>query len=167
MTTVKKSVPSVIASAKVVLEFSYMNAHHTVPLLFGTAHVLVLIAIVVGVFLYRKRMKDRERATALKLDNIDLRGAIPRAPVHTSKASNPELESAFPNWEPTTPAYLILGVSAHAAASEIEEAYKTLLKQYHPDRFASWGKGYQTRAHHVVLLLQKARDELLAKSVRK
>lgn len=44
------------------------------------------------------------------------------------------------SWEPPpeqpkyTPWYKVLGVSEHASAEEIKKAYRSLIRQYHPDK---------------------------------
>ncbi|MEW6055723.1 MAG: DnaJ domain-containing protein [Bdellovibrionota bacterium] len=155
---------------------------------FGVLQGIFLFALIVLLYVQFRRNKDRDEATAMKLDEFDLRTAVKRTPVaaqsdfvkdagtHSrhepeedkekqSKRSQrpPQLGSAFPSWTQATPAHEILGVHPQAGEEVVEAAYKALLKRYHPDRYAHWGKGYQTRAHHVVLLLQEARDRMLGK----
>ena len=139
--------------------------------IFGLVQVCILVAIVVGIILHRRRQKEMEDATTAKF-NADPRAAIKRTPVYTAapSASTPaepalKVTSALPTWDKNTPPHEILGVHPSAPADVVEKAYKKLLKQYHPDRFAaaSWGKGYQQRAHHIVLLIQDARDRMTGK----
>lgn len=137
--------------------------------LFGIVQAAILVALVVGIILYRRRQKEMDDATAMKLD-ADIRASIKRTPVYTPSSepvNEPPLKisSTLPTWTKDTPAHEILGVHPAAPPEVIEKAYKTLLKKYHPDRFAaaSWGKGYQQRAHHVVLLIQEARDRMIGK----
>jgi DnaJ-domain-containing protein 1 len=136
---------------------------------FGLFQVILLLVIGATIYLFWRRKRDRERAAELRLDNVYLRGAIHRTAAHEAPKSAapkenrkaPELESAFPEWSKDATAHEILGVHPQAPEHAIEAAYKKLLKRYHPDKFAHWGKGYQNRAHHVVLRLQQAREELL------
>jgi DnaJ-domain-containing protein 1 len=137
---------------------------------FGLTQILLLVAILAGIYFQWKRSRDLKKTEGLSLDNIDLRSAIKRtsAPAgpkdggyDQTKTAAAEIESAFPSWDAKTPAHEILGVASTATPEAVEAAYKRLLKRYHPDRFASWGPGYQKRAHHVVLLLQKAREKLV------
>ena len=136
---------------------------------FGLSQVILLLVIGATVFLFSKRKRDREKATELRLDNVYLRGAIRRTAAHEAPKPKPantkkaQVESAFPSWSKDTPAHDVLGVHPQAPEHAIEAAYKKLLKKYHPDRYAHWGKGYQNRAHHVVLQLQQAREKLLGK----
>jgi DnaJ-domain-containing protein 1 len=136
---------------------------------FGLTQILLLVAILAGIFYQWKRSRDLRKTEGLNLDNIDLRSAIKRtsAPAgpkdggyDQTKTAAAEIESAFPSWDAKTPPHEILGIASTASPDAVEAAYKRLLKRYHPDRFASWGPGYQKRAHHVVLLLQKAREKL-------
>lgn len=146
--------------------------------IFGVSQFFVLIALGLVFFLAYKR-KQMFRHDAYSDPNLrsgnwnsgrGLSGGQTTGKDSAAKDVNqdnastpPQLTSAFPNWDVKTPAHEILGVSAQASASEIESAYKKLLKKYHPDRFAHWGGAYQTRAHYVVTVLQKAREDLLKK----
>lgn len=106
-------------------------------------------------------------------DGMNVHAAIRRTAMRpTSRAKQPSqpvsetppaLESALPTWSRETPPYEILGIAPGAPKVQIEAAFKKLLKKYHPDRFAAEGKGYQMRAHHVILLVQEARDQMLRK----
>jgi DnaJ-domain-containing protein 1 len=98
--------------------------------------------------------------------NLDFSGLQFKTRSHPAGATGkknkpPILESAFPVWTKDTPAHVILGVPEAATEAVIEEAYRALLRRYHPDRFANCGQGYQTRAHHIILLLQSAREQML------
>jgi len=141
--------------------------------IFGIVQGVVLVVVVGTALIYKRRQKLMEKDVGANLENPNLRAFIRRTPVHQQPAgpapsdkpaANPadKLESAFPSWTKDTPPHMILGVRPGASAAEVEAAYKKLLKQYHPDRFSSWGGGYQTRAHHVVLLIQEARSRLLS-----
>jgi DnaJ-domain-containing protein 1 len=151
-----------------------MVKNHFIPQVFGIAHGLVLLGIAAAVAYYRHRDKNREKAVTMKVENVYLRGAIRRTPLATSSAGEKKkpppspskpiaVESHFPSWDKNTPPHLILEVAPEADAETIQAAYKRILKEYHPDRFAHWGAGYQTRAHHVLLLAQQARDKMLGK----
>lgn len=135
--------------------------------LFGVLQGLVFVVIAVTVYLRWKKAKDQEEALKIKLDQMNFKAGIPKqaaGPRETKPREEPlQVESALPNWPVGTAPEKILGISPQATKKEIEAAYKTLLKKYHPDRFESWGKGYQKRAHYVVLQVQKARDEMLKK----
>lgn len=151
-----------------------MVENHLPPRIFGVLQGALFVVIVTTLILARRRNKARDEHNG-PVVSTDLRSAIRRTGVpidaagpHADEKSEPEeppiaVASALPTWSKDTPAHEILGVSPMADNAAIEAAYRKLLKRYHPDRFASWGKGYQTRAHHVILLIQSARDRLLKK----
>lgn len=134
--------------------------------LFGVLQGIFLVAVLIALFLHWKRQKERDKGTDFRFDATDdLRLSVKRTPVPPPFAKPQEnkpieIESAFPAWTNSTPAHEVLGVHPLADSAIIEAAYKKLLKKYHPDKYAHWGKGYQTRAHHTVLILQQARDKL-------
>lgn len=137
---------------------------------FGVIQGGISIALVIAIVLYFRRRRDHIKMSELRTDSVDIWTTIKRTPVQpappnaqASRSDPLKIESAFPTWSKDTPAYEILGVPPSADNDTIEQAYKKLLKKYHPDRFASWGKGYQTRAHHTILLVQAARDRMLKK----
>lgn len=124
---------------------------------FGYLQGVLLIVILVTLYFRVRRDRAENEAAIERLEKMTA-STISRQHI----APRPQISSAFPSWSSDTPAHEILGVSASASEDEIEAAYKALLKKFHPDRFASEGEGHQKRAHHTVLLLQKARDALLA-----
>lgn len=146
---------------------------------FGMFQVVLLIAILISVFLFWRKRKRLEDGIGANINAIDVRAAIQRAKLAqrpdfeasetNARESKPAprseaLESALPTWGKDTPPHEILGVASSADAEAIEAAYKLKLKKYHPDRFASWGRGYQTRAHQIIVLLQDARDRMLKRA---
>lgn len=54
--------------------------------------------------------------------------------------------------DPNEKAYRTLGISPNASIDEIKTAYKTLIKQYHPDKVQNLSKEEQAKAS------QKAKD---------
>jgi DnaJ-domain-containing protein 1 len=135
---------------------------------------MVLVGLVAAIYALKKRARDRDEALMPNLKAPDFRTGVNSTPPEepsegTSDYTKPlaQIESAFPTWQKETPPHEILGVRENANEKTIESAYKKLLKKYHPDRFAPWGKAYQNRAHHVVLLLQRARDAMLSPRDRK
>jgi hypothetical protein len=148
--------------------------HHESSKIFGIVQALIFIGVVATAVMYKRRQKLMEKDIGANPLAPDPRLSVRRTPVPGAPAgagaeapppkseAPPKVESAFPNWSKETPPHQILGVKPGASPAEIETAYKKLLKRYHPDRFSSWGAGYQTRAHHVILLIQDARDRLLS-----
>lgn len=60
--------------------------------------------------------------------------------------------------------YEILGVSPGAGQKEIQQAYKTAIKKYHPDKLSHLGKEFSTLANEKFLEIQNAYDVLMKKS---
>lgn len=79
------------------------------------------------------------------------RGQRPATPPPRS----PESAGAAP-WDP----YAVLGVSRGASGEEIAHAYRTRIKEYHPDRVAHLGKDLRRLAHERTLEIQRAYEEL-------
>lgn len=61
------------------------------------------------------------------------------------------------------PDHLILGVKETATLQEIEDAYKKLMKQYHPDKVAPVGTDQWKEAQKIASALNKAREHMLKK----
>lgn len=134
---------------------------------FGIIQGGISIALVITIILYFRKRRDSVKLSELRTDGVDLWATIKRTPMQSAPpnaqgpvAENLKIESAFPTWSKNTPPNEILGVPPSADDDTIDQAFKKLLKKYHPDRFASWGRGYQTRAHHTIMLLQDARDRM-------
>lgn len=148
-----------------------MAQKHLASEIFGVVQGALLVVIAGSAALFYWARKQRNEGNAPNLENLNLsrpgRVSITPSNKQNEPAETPakplELESALPIWDKNTPAHEILGVHAAADEAAIESAYRALLKKYHPDRFAAWGKGYQTRAHHVILLIQDARDRMRGK----
>ena len=100
----------------------------------------------------RARIQELLRQGAVEGDKPHPRGPGAAAPVMVT--------SALLSWSRHTPPYQILGVPKDAKPELVEGAYKALFRKYHPDRFASWGDEYQSRAHEIITLLQAARDKM-------
>lgn len=66
------------------------------------------------------------------------------------QAENPQAAAtAFDPWA-------VLHIQSGASQAEIQAAYKTLLKKYHPDRVAHLGEEFQALAHQKLFVIQKA-----------
>lgn len=55
----------------------------------------------------------------------------------------------------------ILGISAEASASEIQSAYRNLMKRYHPDRVGRQGSWQWHEAQKIAEAINHAKDEML------
>jgi DnaJ-domain-containing protein 1 len=55
----------------------------------------------------------------------------------------------------------ILGVSAQASKREIMDAYKRLMKQYHPDKVAAPGSAQWNEAQKIASAINAAKEKLL------
>jgi len=60
--------------------------------------------------------------------------------------------------------YRVLGLQSGATKEEIKTAYKRLAAQHHPDKVQHLGKELQDLAHKKFVAIQKAYDELKARS---
>jgi uncharacterized membrane protein YkvA (DUF1232 family) len=60
--------------------------------------------------------------------------------------------------------YRVLGLQSGATREEIKTAHKRLAAQYHPDKVQHLGKELQDLAHKKFVAIQKAYDELKARS---
>lgn len=65
---------------------------------------------------------------------------------------------------PVKTPYEILGISPGASKKEIQQAYKTSIKKYHPDKLSHLGKEFSTLANEKFLEIQNAYDVLMNKS---
>ena len=134
--------------------------------IFGFSQVLILVLIVGTVIVVFIKQWLRDQSLKNLNDPADGLATFEVARVKgRSKSAARQrpvsIESIFPEWNAATDPKVILGLSADCGRDEIEEAYKKLLKKFHPDRFASWGGDYQKRAHEVVLAIQRAREQML------
>jgi len=59
--------------------------------------------------------------------------------------------------------YIILNVRRNATKDDIKNAYKELLKKYHPDKVAFLGEEFQEIAHKKMVEIQRAYDTLINK----
>lgn len=148
---------------------------HFIQLLF-----LAFIGASVFQFWFRNRSEgvggdpfERERSKLKRelfkaMMNAKNKNEVPRETRRPS-AQSPKLSlsSALPNWDARTPASEVLGVPAGSAEDVIENAYRRKVKLYHPDRFQSWGKEYEARAHEILIFLQSARKNLLGTKFKK
>ena len=139
-------------------------------LIFQLTQLLILAGIVGLVILFRRQHADRKPGIT-EADMMRAREAIRKAlgtetlarPAELKPGQPLQVESALPQWPREMPAHMILGVAENASPDAVDAAFKTLLKKYHPDRYASWGKDYLAQAHATVLRLQDARDFLRSK----
>ncbi|MDA3789880.1 MAG: DnaJ domain-containing protein [Desulfobacula sp.] len=60
--------------------------------------------------------------------------------------------------------YEILGISSNASSKEIQEAYKTKIKLYHPDKLSHLGEEFSNLANEKFLEIQRAYETLKAKT---
>ncbi len=147
---------------------------HFIQLLF-----LAFIGASVFQFWFRNRSEgvggdpfERERSKLKQelfkaMMNAKNKNEVSRGTRPSTKSSKLSLSSALPNWDARTPASEVLGVPAGSAEDVIENAYRRKVKLYHPDRFQSWGKDYESRAHEILIFLQHARENLLATKSKK
>jgi len=70
---------------------------------------------------------------------------------------NSSFESSFEN------PYKILGIASTASKKEIQSAYKTAIKKYHPDKLSHLGEEFSDLASKKFLEIQQAYDTLMKK----
>jgi DnaJ-domain-containing protein 1 len=58
-------------------------------------------------------------------------------------------------------AHEVLGVTSEASKREILEAYKRLMKQYHPDQVAAPGSDQWKEAQKIAIAINAAKEKLL------
>ncbi len=76
------------------------------------------------------------------------------------RARGPALLTGF---RTDAPPHEILGVNPNASATEIQRAYKTMMKRYHPDLMGPPGSQPWKDAQAIAEAINRARDVLLKK----
>lgn len=76
------------------------------------------------------------------------------------RARGPVLLTGF---RTDAPPHEILGVAPNAPASEVQRAYKTMMKRYHPDLMGPPGSQPWKDAQAIAEAINRARDALLKK----
>ncbi len=100
--------------------------------------------LAIGVFLYRLYRHHRTNY-----------GGSSRASTKTGRAQG--VAQATTSSDP----YGVLGVASNATRGEVEQQFRTLMQQYHPDKVAHLGAELRSLAHEKCLQLQKAREQIL------
>ena len=100
--------------------------------------------LAVGVFLYRLYRHHRAHYGS---------ASRPSTETGSSGAASKEATSGDP--------YAILGVASNATRVEVEQQFRTLMQQYHPDKVAHLGAELRSLAHEKCLELQRAREKIL------
>jgi hypothetical protein len=140
-------------------------------LLFALTQIAIL-ALIFGTVLIYWAKKNKQNRSGFAVTEAELwskkQTNVPSSGLKTEPLSRDsatketaKIGTAIPTWPPGTSPYKILGIGAEASRETVEKAYKLLLSNYHPDRFASWGGDYHKKANDYILLLQWARDEIL------
>ncbi len=86
----------------------------------------------------------------------------PKNPDQARSQAPPKIQKAAsfePKWRGQP--HEILGVSPHASSSQIQKAYRQLMKRYHPDRVARAGTPAWHAAQTRAELINQARSELV------
>ena len=117
-----------------------------IPDFFGRGLGLIddLSLIAALTYFYRKRLRDFSARTAGE-------SAQARGETHRKKAK--QSERVF---DP----YRILGIPESSSQETIRSAYRSRMKEYHPDKVAHLGEELQKLAHRKVLEIQKAYQQL-------
>jgi DnaJ like chaperone protein len=80
-----------------------------------------------------------------------------------SSTAGPEPRTKNTHRSRTDP-YSILKLSPEASLKEIEEQYRSLMKQYHPDRVAHLGEDLRKLAHEKTVEIQRAYQTLVSRT---
>jgi uncharacterized membrane protein YkvA (DUF1232 family) len=100
--------------------------------------------VAVGVFLYRLYRHHRAHY-----------GSPSRPSTETGRGETVSKEAT--SGDP----YTVLGVASNATRAEVEQQFRTLMQQYHPDKVAHLGAELRSLAHEKCLELQRARERIL------
>jgi len=80
-----------------------------------------------------------------------------------SSTAGPEPRNTSTHRSRTDP-YSILDLSPEASLKEIEDQYRSLMKQYHPDRVAHLGEDLRKLAHEKTVEIQRAYQTLVSRT---
>ncbi|MCC7440743.1 MAG: DnaJ domain-containing protein [Bdellovibrionales bacterium] len=83
-----------------------------------------------------------------------------------SRIRTPQKPQQLPGLSLAGEPHQILGVGEDASEPEIQNAYRELMKRFHPDRIGPAGSREWEDAQGIAAALSRARDELLAKRRR-
>ncbi|MBQ3634120.1 MAG: TerB family tellurite resistance protein [Bacteroidales bacterium] len=129
--------------------------------------ILCDIASADGIVLESEVATLRNIAYNMSISNVDTLHIISQLNITTnenSKSHSDNKSTAETLADNTTPyeAYAALGISPDASDLQVKEAYRTLVKKYHPDRYASENEADQAMAAEVFKTIQTAYDKIRA-----
>jgi hypothetical protein len=129
---------------------------------FVTGEMTVLVAIVVAIWVLRPKRPD---------SNFRVREADRPAPPNPadlkkkSELANAKIERKSPllleGIRLDGPPHLILGVPRSATQDEIQQAYRNLMKRYHPDKVGPPGSQAWKDAQKIAEVINQAKSEML------
>ena len=131
-----------------------------------------LIVLIVGILWFLMRPKDSEsrfkvREADLQKEPAHKRGRAAASDVLAqAKIKKSQTPLSLPGIRIDGPPHQVLGISPQADEKTIREAYRELMKQYHPDRVGRPGSREWQDAQRIAEALNQAKDELLKKRAR-
>jgi DnaJ-domain-containing protein 1 len=119
--------------------------------------VLLVLFIWVGILNYRKQQPPSQ----FKVREADRPPVKKTVKVAPPKPSRLELPGIRLSGEP----HEILGVAPNATPDEISEAFKNLMKRYHPDRMAGLPTDQRQFYERATQTIIQAKEDLLRKKI--
>ena len=107
------------------------------------------------------RESDREAERKQRLSKLNASGARPSLADAKLRKKNPEAVLLLEGIRLDGAPHEILGVPASAGRSEIQKAFRELMKRFHPDKIGPPGSREWQEAQKIAQTIIQAKDELL------
>ena len=86
-----------------------------------------------------------------------------QGPGRTGSSSSDTRNKPKSEKSPKATPYQVLDLPPNASPHEVEERYKSLMKQYHPDKVAHLGEDLRRLAHEKTIEIQQAYQTLVSR----